>query len=114
MSWHGFLAVGVGGALGSWLRWGLGIALNPVFSGILLGTLAANLLGGYLVGVAVEYFVRNDSIPPEWRSFVIVGFLGGLTTFSSFSRRGGRTADRPRAGLDAGADRRAPASARSL
>ena len=85
MGWQGFLAVGLGGALGSWLRWGLGIVLNPVFSGILLGTLAANLLGGYLVGVAVEYFVRNDSIPPELRSFVIVGFLGGLTTFSSFS-----------------------------
>ena len=85
MSWHAFLAVGLGGALGCWLRWGLGIVLNPVFSGILLGTLAANLVGGYLIGVAVEYFVRHDSVPPEWRSFVIVGFLGGLTTFSSFS-----------------------------
>jgi fluoride exporter len=52
---------------------------------MLLGTLAANLIGGYLIGVAVEYFVHHDSIPPEWRLFVIVGFLGGLTTFSSFS-----------------------------
>ena len=85
MTWQGFLAVGLGGALGCWLRWGLGIVLNPVFSGILLGTLAANLVGGYLVGAAVEYFIRHDGIPPEWRSFVIVGFLGGLTTFSSFS-----------------------------
>jgi len=85
MTWYGFLAVGAGGALGCWLRWGLGIVLNPLFSGILLGTLAANLVGGYLIGLAVEYFLHRDSIPPEWRLFVIVGFLGGLTTFSSFS-----------------------------
>ena len=85
MTWQGFLAVGVGGALGCWLRWGLGIVLNPVIPGILLGTLAANLAGGYLVGVAVEYFIRSDTIAPAWRAFVIVGFLGGLTTFSSFS-----------------------------
>lgn len=85
MTWYGFLAVGAGGALGCWLRWGLGLALNPLFSGILLGTLAANILGGFLIGVAVEYFLHRDSIPPEWRLFVIVGFLGGLTTFSSFS-----------------------------
>ena len=51
----------------------------------LLGTLTANLVGGFLIGVAVEYFVHHDSIPPEWRLFVTVGFLGGLTTFSSFS-----------------------------
>ncbi len=85
MTWSGFFAVGMGGAIGCWMRWGLGIALNPLFSNILLGTLAANLVGGYLIGVAVEYFVHHDSIPPELRLFVIVGFLGGLTTFSSFS-----------------------------
>ncbi len=85
MTWSGFFAVGIGGALGCWMRWGLGIALNPLFSNILLGTLAANLFGGYLVGVAVEFFLHHDNIPPEWRLFVIVGFLGGLTTFSSFS-----------------------------
>lgn len=85
MSWSGFFAVGIGGALGCWLRWGLGIALNPLFSSILLGTLAANLVGGYLIGAAVEFFVHQDSLPPEWRLFVIVGLLGGLTTFSSFS-----------------------------
>ncbi len=85
MTWSGFFAVGMGGAIGCWMRWGLGIALNPLFSNILLGTLAANLVGGYLIGVAVEYFVHHDSIPPEFRLFVIVGFLGGLTTFSSFS-----------------------------
>lgn len=85
MTGYGFLAVGVGGALGCWLRWLLGIALNPLFSNMLLGTLAANLSGGFLIGMAVEYFVHHDSLPPELRLFVIVGFLGGLTTFSSFS-----------------------------
>lgn len=85
MTAYGFLAVGIGGALGCWLRWLLGIGLNPLFSNMLLGTLAANLAGGFLIGVAVEYFVHHDSLPPELRLFVIVGFLGGLTTFSSFS-----------------------------
>ncbi len=85
MTAYGFLAVGVGGALGCWLRWLLGIAMNPLFPNMLMGTLAANLTGGYLIGVAVEYFTHNDSLPPELRLFVIVGFLGGLTTFSSFS-----------------------------
>ena len=85
VTFYGFLAVGIGAALGAWLRWGFGIALNPLFSNILLGTLAANLIGGFLIGVAVEYFVHHDSVPPELRLFVIVGFLGGLTTFSSFS-----------------------------
>ena len=85
MTAGGFLAVGIGGALGCWLRWLLGIALNPLFSNMLLGTLAANLTGGFLIGLAVEYFVHHDSLPPELRLFVIVGFLGGLTTFSSFS-----------------------------
>ena len=82
---YGFLAVGIGGALGCWMRWLLGIALNPLFPNMLMGTLAANLTGGYLIGLAIEYFLHNDSLPPELRLFVIVGFLGGLTTFSSFS-----------------------------
>ena len=85
MSGYGFLAVGVGGALGCWTRWLLGIGLNPLFANMLLGTLVANLTGGFLIGCAVEYFVHHDSLPPELRLFVIVGFLGGLTTFSSFS-----------------------------
>ena len=85
MTAGGFLAVGIGGALGCWLRWLLGVALNPLFSNMLIGTLAANLTGGFLIGLAVEYFVHHDSLPPELRLFVIVGFLGGLTTFSSFS-----------------------------
>jgi CrcB protein len=85
MSALGFAAVGIGGALGCWLRWMLGIALNPLFPNMLLGTLASNLTGGFLIGLALEYFVHHDSLPPEVRMFVIVGFLGGLTTFSSFS-----------------------------
>ena len=85
MTFYGFMAVGIGAALGAWLRWAFVIVLNPLFSNILLGTLAANLVGGYLIGVAVEYFVHHDSVPPEFRLFVIVGFLGGLTTFSSYS-----------------------------
>lgn len=81
----GFLAVGLGAALGAWLRWGLGLAMNHWFAPIPLGTLAANLIGGYLVGVAVTLFHLNTSLPPEARLFVITGLLGGLTTFSTFS-----------------------------
>ena len=85
MAGSGFIAVGIGAALGAWLRWWLGIALNAVTPNLPLGTLAANLIGGYLVGVAVEYFSQQGAIPVEMRLFVITGFLGGLTTFSSFS-----------------------------
>ena len=85
MGSSGFLAVGVGAALGAWLRWWLGIALNAVTPNLPLGTLAANLIGGYLIGVAVEVFSQQGALPVEMRLFVITGFLGGLTTFSSFS-----------------------------
>jgi fluoride exporter len=79
------IAVGAGAALGAWLRWGLGHWLNPVFPAIPFGTLAANLVGGYLVGLALAYFTQHPGITPEWRLFIITGFLGGLTTFSTFS-----------------------------
>jgi CrcB protein len=82
---NGFLAVGAGAALGAWLRWGLGVALNPVFPTVPLGTLAANLIGGYLVGIALAWFLHSGGVPPEWRLFIVTGFLGGLTTFSTFS-----------------------------
>ena len=85
MGGSGFIAVGVGAALGAWLRWWLGIALNAVAPNLPLGTLAANLIGGYLIGVAVEVFSQQGALPVEMRLFVITGFLGGLTTFSSFS-----------------------------
>ena len=81
----GFAAVGIGAALGAWLRWWFGVRLNPVFPTLPLGTLAANLLGGLLVGVAVAFFNRHPSVAPEARLLVITGFMGGLTTFSTFS-----------------------------
>jgi fluoride exporter len=81
----GFLAVGIGAALGAWLRWGLSLWLNPVLPVLPYGTLAANLLGGYLVGLALAFFIQYPGLSPEWRLFLITGFLGGLTTFSTFS-----------------------------
>ena len=81
----GFIAVGIGAALGAWLRWGLSLWLNPVFPVLPYGTLAANLLGGYLVGLALAFFLNNPDLSPEWRLFLVTGFLGGLTTFSTFS-----------------------------
>ena len=80
-----FIAVGAGAALGAWTRWLLGMALNPLFIILPLGTLAANLLGGYLVGGAVGLFHLNTHFPLAWKLFAITGFLGGLTTFSTFS-----------------------------
>jgi fluoride exporter len=80
-----FAAVGGGAALGAWLRWVLGIALNPIFPAVPLGTLTANLCGGFLIGVAIHAFATYSSAPPEARLLVITGFLGGFTTFSTFS-----------------------------
>lgn len=85
MNVMGFVAVGLGAALGAWLRWALGMLLNPLFFALPLGTLAANLLGGYLVGVAVGLFHLNSQWPLAFKLFAITGFLGGLTTFSTFS-----------------------------
>lgn len=85
MNVAGFVAVGIGAALGAWLRWGLSIALNYVAPNLPLGTLASNLIGGYLVGIAVELLVHHSLLTPEWRLFIITGFLGGLTTYSTFS-----------------------------
>jgi CrcB protein len=81
----GFVAVGVGAALGAWLRWGLGILLNPVFPTLPLGTLAANLAGGLLMGFAMELIARHALLNAEARLLLTTGFLGGLTTFSTFS-----------------------------
>jgi fluoride exporter len=85
LSGLGILAVGIGAALGAWLRWILGIALNPVYPTVPLGTLMANIVGGYLIGISVEYFAQHAGLPPEARLLTITGFLGGLTTFSTFS-----------------------------
>ena len=85
MSGAAVLAVGIGAALGAWLRWGLSSTMNPVFPALPFGTLAANLIGGYLIGFAVAWFGASTSVSQEVRLFVITGFLGGLTTFSTFS-----------------------------
>ncbi|MEN6587287.1 MAG: fluoride efflux transporter CrcB [Sulfuricella sp.] len=85
MGFYGFLAVGGGAAFGASLRWWLGILRNPLFPTLPFGTLAANLIGGYLVGVALAFFAGHAGLPPEARLFVITGFMGGLTTFSTFS-----------------------------
>jgi CrcB protein len=79
------LAIGLGAVLGAWLRYGLGLWLNPLFAQLPLGTLTANLLGGYLVGVAVAVFHLNAELPPELKLLFVTGFLGALTTFSTFS-----------------------------
>jgi len=80
-----WLAVGLGAACGAWLRWLLGMALNPLFPTLPLGTLAANMLGGFLMGLALGVFIHYQSLAPAWRLFNTTGFLGGLTTFSTFS-----------------------------
>jgi CrcB protein len=85
MNWGGVLAVGGGAAAGAWLRWGLGIVLNPVFPTLPLGTLAANLAGGLMMGGAMELAARHTALSPEMRLLITTGFLGGLTTFSTFS-----------------------------
>jgi len=80
-----FLAIGLGAAIGAWLRWGLGLWLNPLFPAMPLGTLAANLIGGYCIGLVIPWFAEHPGVPPEARLFLITGLLGGLTTFSTFS-----------------------------
>jgi len=85
MNAAGFVAVGIGAVLGAWTRWGLSVALNTVVPNLPLGTLAANLIGGFLVGVAVELVLQLALVSAEWRLFIITGFLGSLTTFSTFS-----------------------------
>ena len=79
------VSICLGASLGALLRWFLAGRLNPLHASLPLGTLAANLLGGYLVGVAVAYFAERPDLPPELRLLVITGFLGGLTTFSTYS-----------------------------
>lgn len=78
-------AISLGASLGAVLRWQLSLALNLLFPLLPLGTLAANLIGGYLIGIAVAWFALNPAVAPEWRLLIITGFLGGLTTFSTFS-----------------------------
>jgi len=79
------MAIFVGAGLGALLRWWLGDQLNNLFPSIPPGTLAANLIGGYIIGLAIAFFATYGAIAPEWRLFIITGFGGGLTTFSTFS-----------------------------
>lgn len=80
-----FLAIALGAACGAWLRWGLGLWLNGLHASVAAGTLAANLLGGFLVGAGYAWFARHPEIDPMWRLLAMTGFLGALTTFSTFS-----------------------------
>ncbi|TVR62723.1 MAG: fluoride efflux transporter CrcB [Candidatus Competibacteraceae bacterium] len=85
MGFYAFLAIGLGAAMGAWLRWGLGILLNPIFPTLPFGTLASNLLGGFLMGMAMQFLIQHAVLAPELRLAITTGFLGGLTTFSTFS-----------------------------
>ncbi len=80
-----FVAVGFGAFAGAVLRWLLGIALNPILPTLPLGTLAANLVGGLCMGLAMGLFTHYEALPIAWRLAIVTGFLGGLTTFSTFS-----------------------------
>jgi len=81
----GFIAVGAGGAIGCWLRWWLAIKFNALTPALPVGTLLANCVGGYCIGLAIGWFMQNPDMSPEFRLFLITGLLGGLTTFSTFS-----------------------------
>jgi len=83
--WLSVLSIGAGAAIGANLRWLLGLWLNAMFPAIPLGTLVANLLGAWLIGIGIALFAQLPSLSPEIRLFVITGFLGALTTFSTFS-----------------------------
>ncbi len=83
--WSSIVAISSGATLGALLRWELGTRLNRLFPTIPPGTFAANVIGGYLIGVAVAFFAQHPSLAPEWRLLIITGFLGALTTFSTFS-----------------------------
>ena len=85
MGMTAFFAVGIGAAIGAWVRWGLSLALNTLFPLLPLGTLVANLIGGYLMGIGMGLVALGGLLSPELRLLVTTGFLGGLTTFSTFS-----------------------------
>jgi len=82
---YSIAAIVAGAGFGALLRWFLGLKFNSLYPAIPMGTLCANILGGYLIGIAIAFFSTNTALSPEWRLFIITGFLGGLTTFSTFS-----------------------------
>ncbi|KRG88229.1 camphor resistance protein CrcB [Stenotrophomonas daejeonensis] len=83
--WKPIVAIAVGSVLGGLMRWGLGLRLNALFPDVPPGTLAANMIAGYIVGIALAFFAQAPGLSPEWRLLVITGFCGGLSTFSTFS-----------------------------
>lgn len=83
--WKSIFAISIGAALGALLRWQLGAKLNNFFPSLPPGTLTANLVGGYIIGIAIAFFAQAPTLAPEWRLLIITGFCGGLTTFSTFS-----------------------------
>ncbi len=85
MNLSAFAAVGIGAACGAWLRWGLGVWLNPLFFALPLGTLAANLIGGLLMGAGLFLIEAAPALSPALKLLLTTGLLGGLTTFSTFS-----------------------------
>jgi CrcB protein len=103
LMFHSILAVSAGAAAGAVSRWLLGLALNSLFPPIPLGTLAANLVGGYCIGLCMSFFAFAPSLAPEWRLFVVTGFLGALTTFSTFSAEVVALLQQGRCGMAAGA-----------
>ena len=79
------LAISIGAALGALLRWALGLKLNAILEVIPFGTVAANLLAAYVIGLATAFFATTPHLSPEWKLLIITGFCGGLSTFSTFS-----------------------------
>ena len=79
------IVIAVGASLGAWLRWLLGMKLNALFPTIPPGTVVANMVGGYIIGLAIAFLAAFPTLSPEWRLLIITGFCGGLTTFSTFS-----------------------------
>lgn len=82
---YSIAAICFGASGGALFRWYLGLKLNGAFPAIPLGTLSANLLGGYGIGLAITFLSQQPHLAPEWRLLIITGFLGGFTTFSTFS-----------------------------
>jgi CrcB protein len=79
------VAIATGAALGALLRWHFANRLNAIFPQLPPGTLVANILGAYLIGIAMAVFLTFPALSPQWRLLTVTGFLGGLTTFSTFS-----------------------------
>jgi fluoride exporter len=83
--WKSIAAICIGASFGALFRWWLGLKLNTLFPTIPPGTLAANLIGGYIIGLALSVLTTYSALAPQWRLLVVTGFCGGLTTFSTFS-----------------------------